>query len=355
MNTENTYYDWGKTLSYDADVTMVVGARGIGKTYGLRKTMVNGYIKHGYRFCEVTRTEKELPNVARDYFMKLQFNDEFPGYIFRVEGERAYIAKKPKSEDDKPQWDVIGYFCAMNSHQRYKKMTFINVHYIVMDEAILDIRDATHHYIRSEFSVLADLVDTVSRERPDSEAHPRVYLLGNALDLLNPYFERYHINTVPRYGYQWYDNKTFILHYCEPGSYEAEKKTKTVAGRMLSGLEETKANIDNQFMNANEDFIEDKPRYAKFVFGVVFNGKAYGIWYDWRSGLYHVNRKLLKGSPNVFAMTRADNTYNRVAAGYARDFLRNFAKNYYAGLIRYENVSVREGFLDAMVMFGVNK
>ena len=31
------YYDWHKTLSYNADVTMVIGARGIGKTYGLRK------------------------------------------------------------------------------------------------------------------------------------------------------------------------------------------------------------------------------------------------------------------------------------------------------------------------------
>ena len=28
------YYDWHKTLSYDADVTMVIGARGVGKTFG---------------------------------------------------------------------------------------------------------------------------------------------------------------------------------------------------------------------------------------------------------------------------------------------------------------------------------
>ena len=36
VDMELEFYNWQKTLSYNADVTMVIGARGIGKTYGLR-------------------------------------------------------------------------------------------------------------------------------------------------------------------------------------------------------------------------------------------------------------------------------------------------------------------------------
>ena len=34
------FYDWQKTLSYDADVTMVIGTRGVGKTFGLRTQFI---------------------------------------------------------------------------------------------------------------------------------------------------------------------------------------------------------------------------------------------------------------------------------------------------------------------------
>ena len=38
------FYDWHKTLSYDADVTMVIGPRGVGKTFGLRKQCIKDFL-----------------------------------------------------------------------------------------------------------------------------------------------------------------------------------------------------------------------------------------------------------------------------------------------------------------------
>ena len=58
------YYDWEKTLSYDADVTMVIGARGVGKTFGLRRQFIRDYLRHEWRFVEVTRYKNELSGVS---------------------------------------------------------------------------------------------------------------------------------------------------------------------------------------------------------------------------------------------------------------------------------------------------
>ena len=65
------YYDWNLTLSYDADVTMVVGARGIGKTYGLRLQFIRDFLKDGSRFVELTRHQKQLSDFTSTYFDRI--------------------------------------------------------------------------------------------------------------------------------------------------------------------------------------------------------------------------------------------------------------------------------------------
>ena len=74
------YYDWPKTFSYDADVTMVVGARGVGKTYGLRTQFIRDFLKDGSRFVELTRYKNELFGVANGYFDRVGKQAEFKDY-----------------------------------------------------------------------------------------------------------------------------------------------------------------------------------------------------------------------------------------------------------------------------------
>ena len=93
------YYDWNKTLSYDADVTMVVGSRGIGKTYGLRNQFVRDYINHQWRFVEVVRFQKELAGVSNGYFDRIDSNQEFAGKIFQTNNNMAFLADKPEERN----------------------------------------------------------------------------------------------------------------------------------------------------------------------------------------------------------------------------------------------------------------
>ena len=208
------YYDWGTTLSYDADVTQVVTLRGKGKTYGLRKQFVKDFLKDESRFVEVCRFKDEISDVMDGYFDKLIEKEEFPNHVFKTERKAAFIAKKPK-DGEKPQWKQIGYFVALSQMQRSKKKTFRNVYRIVLDESILDYHDRYHDYLPNEFSLLANIVDSCARQRAGEKRkhEPRVYLLANACDLMNPYFIRYGIKEEPNFGYSWHAGKTFLLHY----------------------------------------------------------------------------------------------------------------------------------------------
>lgn len=347
------YYDWNKTLAYDADITMVVGSRGIGKTYGIRKQCVRDFIRHEDRFTEIVRFKNEISGVSGGYFDRLESNEEFPDYIFMTNNNLAFIADKP-THNEKPDWELIGYFVAMSQAQQLKKHTFNKVKRFIFDEAILDKTDRFHHYLPREVSILANLIDTISRERADTEGtKPRAYLLGNALDVMNPYFVHYDVG-VPKKGFKWYGNKTMLLHYAEDAEYSQEKSTKTVAGRMLAGTEDGAIANQNTFARISDDFIMQKTSTAKFMFGVFYNGSTFGIWEDWRSGLYFVTKKIPNNTDKpIYALTLDDNKFNYVSARRAEAPLRYMAELHYIGCVRYQTIAIRERFKEVLKLFGV--
>lgn len=355
------YYDWHKTLSYDADVTMVIGPRGVGKTFGLRYQCIKDFLKDGSRFVEVVRFKTELSGVAEGYFNRLQDMPEFEDYVFKTDSRYAWIAKKPREVEEgekkeKPSWMLLAYFIALSDAQRMKKRTFDKVRRIIFDESILESTDRYHTYLPNEFGVLANLVDTVSRERADSVGiRPRVYLLGNACDLGNPYFAHYGVGTDLKFGYRWYNKKTFLLHYVEGGEYSREKLTGTVAGRMMQGTAVAKVAIDNAFLITSNEFVKTKPSRAKLMFGIICNGKRFGVWVDMRDGIYYVTNSIPKNTDRpIYALTAEDNRINYIAARTASRTLSYFKEMYYLNLIRYQTVQVKTDFYnEVLTKFGI--
>lgn len=350
------YYDWDKTLSYDADVTMVVGARGVGKTFGLRLQFVRDWLRDGSRFVEITRYKSEIPDVARNYFDRMEELGVFPGYVFRTDGKTAYIAERPEDSDGKPDWRVIGYFVALTEMQKSKKRTFTNVRRLLLDEATVNMSDRYHGYLPHEFELLANIVDSCTRERADDEMRrrPHVYLLSNACDLVNPYFVRYGIDTVPPEGYSWHDGKTFLLHYLRDAGYAEAKRTDTVAGRMLQGTAEERVASFNDFGNGHDDFVEPKPPYCDFHFGFVWRSERFGVWYDSLSGNFWVTGKIPNNThAPVFALSRADNRINLMMVKRSNRLLQQLVDLAMYNQLRFDTVGRRERFYEALSLFGI--
>lgn len=349
------YYAWGITFTYNADVTIVISRRGKGKTYGLRKQFVKDFLKDEYRFVEVCRYKDELSDVMNGYFDKLEEKHEYDNYIFKTEKKAAYIAERPKDEKEKPKWKQIGYFVALSQMQRSKKKTYSRVRRIMFDEAILDYQDRYHTYLPNEYSLLANVIDSCTREVPgQTVVKPNVYLLGNACDLMNPYFIRYKIKQEPNFGYSWHDQKTCLLHYVDPGDEADAKLNETVSGRMMRGTPEADVAARNRFSNAGTEFIGSKTSNAKFRFGVKYKNDMFGVWCDMHDGYYYVNDKVPKGAKMpVFALTASDHGVNYIGAKIAIKTLKPFAELYCMGLVRFETVSLREKMVHALSLLGI--
>lgn len=361
MAENGRYYDWNRTLSYNATINMVLSPRGFGKTYGLRKHFVKDFLAGKGRFAVIVRHTESLKGekgIQHGFFDKLQLNNEFPNHIFKVDGTTAYIARKPASDDVKPKWELIGYFVALTEMQDSKERTFVDVKNALFDEFIIDKR-TRKRYLPDEFSLFVHTLDSLARQEVDDTGHAiankmHVYLLGNACDLTNPYFIRWGINKQPNEGYSWYDGKFVLLHYAKDAAYQAGKRD-TIVGRLVAGTKEESLLIDNDFKIADSYNIAKKSSAAQFQYGIIYAGQEFGVWMDAGIGLIFVNDRIPKnsGSP-VMALTREDNTANYLQVRRGEKALKMLMDMYYADVLRFSTVGVREQFLTAMEMFGIH-
>lgn len=95
-----SYYSFSNVLSYGGVFNMVMGARGLGKTYGAKKIVIKNAINKGQQFIYLRRYKTELKGRA-SFFADIA--DEFPDEEFRVEGQ---FARRKVGE----RWETIGYF-----------------------------------------------------------------------------------------------------------------------------------------------------------------------------------------------------------------------------------------------------
>lgn len=343
------FYDWSKTFSFNADVTMVIAHRGRGKTFGLRAAALDDVLDHGYRFVEIARHQKELPPLMAGYFDKLQTLERFSQLEFRTEGHVGYY----REQGTKP-WKVACYFVALSEAQNAKKRTYAHVRKLIYDEALVE--PGTYlRYLPREYQTLINVVDTCTREiAGEPHVRPHLYMCANSCDMVNPFFIAWGIDTIPPFGYSWHMGKTVLLHYEKPGESAVEKASGTLAGRMASRTDEGVVAISNEFNVGTVDDIAPKPSGAKFWIGIVYRGDSFGVWTDFDEGYLYVTRKIPKGASKVYSLTRRDNTVNRLVGRRATPALRALCDAHYERVIRFDTIATREKLLDALAMFGVS-
>lgn len=356
------YYDWQPTLSYDADLTIVVAERNIGKTFGLREQFIRDYLQREERFAQVCRYRNSIAGIAAGFFDKIMLDtkdaklqewrdEEHP--CWRLENgiyQIGHVLENGKRTD----WRTMGFFTHLSVKQASKERTFAHVRRICMDEAIIEPEDLRYrNYMPDEWGNLASIVSSVAREQKGIGHKPNVYLLANAADIINPWFRKLRIATVPKYGKHWYRNKTVLLDYVDPSQYDRRDDTDTVAGRMLADHAGGSMASANVFENAHDAFIGKRTRGAQYECAFIYRGRVYAIWTDWSAGLSFVSSKWIEGAGNMYALTTRDNRPNYLAAKESRRAMSQMIERYGYGLLRFENVSLREGFAQMMRDFGI--
>lgn len=344
------WYDWDRTMSYGARITMVIGGKGIGKTLGLRHKALRRAVNRDDRFVEISRRTKSLPGIERNWAGKLELLDMVPeGYEYST---KSHILRGTCGDVSRD----LGYFASLNDLEDVKTGTYPGVQWVIMDEVLIDRRlNPTHHYKRGEWELLGKLIDSIVREdgRDSKRQKPRLFLLSNAVSLDNPYFRVLGIDRIPEYGYHWYLDKQFLLHFVDPHDYEGIGDG-TLSGIMLGAVDKRDESFNNRFADADTAFIEPRPSNLKFCYTLVYCGRKVGVWIERTDAarVYMDGRHMADGV--AYALTPDDARPDRITATRQSGMLKLLCNLYYAGRLIYSDVSTRALTLEMLAPYGLH-
>lgn len=176
------WVNWDYISSQPASFISVVGARGVGKTYGLFKKLV----LENKKFLYLRRLKTQLDLCTKEEgnpFKKINTDLGTNIYPFSSDGITTFRKGEKTGE-------LVAVGMALSVVANVRGIDFSDIDYIVFDEFIASDGERP---IKNEFKAFLNLYETVNRNR-ELEGKPAVkcFMLGNANTLVNPYFSSWH-------------------------------------------------------------------------------------------------------------------------------------------------------------------
>lgn len=325
MDLQKSYYNLNNILTYNRFLTMIVGGRGTGKSYAVKKMIINNFIKKKEEFVYIRRTKVELEKAATPEFFK-DIANEFPDTEFYIKGERMYI-----------NGEVAGYFIPLSGQAKYKSVPYPNVKTILFDEFI----DFNGRYLKNEIFTFLELISTIVRDRDDV----RCLLCGNNVSIINPYYTYFNIRpTGNRNIIVSKTNPEVILEIVNNTPQMNNRLKNSKFGRFIEGTSYGEYNINNKALNDNDNFIlKDKPLGSKFLFSLIYNNKEYGVWVSYEEGIYHINNQFNPNSFARYALQKKDHTDNVILLSNLRKQadIKNLILFFQYGQVYFNNLETK--------------
>ena len=313
------YYSLRKCLSYNRYLNILIGGRGIGKTYQLKKYVIEQYLKSKKQFVWLRRYKTEIKEATDGFFTKHKNN--YPDHKFEIKGKTAYI-----------DGEQAGRFIALTNADILKGSDdFSAVTTIVYDEFIIDNKSSFRRYLPNELRVFTDLQETIFRTRQDG----KVFMLANALSMVNPYCLAFGIkfNYTPLF-------KTDLI-YAEMLSTTNElafAKATTPQNKLATKyLPEYNDYANNEsFLNDDYSQIERKPKDSIQLFNIKTNNNIIYFFFASSSQALYACKT---GDPNTNPLTvNKIAESNRPHAGAELKKIKSFAV---VGRLFFENLQIK--------------
>ena len=186
MNEKNIYLNSGYLnfefiMNLNYPFTFIIGARGVGKTYG----GLDYIYKNRLKYIHLRRTQVQADLLSSSAFMPYKQLCVDNGWNIGVTGVAKNVAGLAEIENDETL-KPFGYICALSTFSNLRGFDASDIDVIFYDEFI---PETTAKPIKSEYETLLNVYETVNRNR-ELQGKPPVKLVccANSNTIDNPYF-----------------------------------------------------------------------------------------------------------------------------------------------------------------------
>lgn len=177
------FYSYNKIDEFNADFKIIFGSRGTGKSYGIKKKVIDNFFnsEEKEQFVIVRRFEADIKQkIAQTYFSDMAdyLAETYHSKIKYYQGQ-FWIKDLDEPDSGIKGARVCGYMMALNLTERYKSTAYPDVTTIAFEEYM----SMNNRYLSDEISLFNNFISTIVRKRKNVS----VYMLANAISRYNPY------------------------------------------------------------------------------------------------------------------------------------------------------------------------
>ena len=333
------YYDYSRVISYGAFLNILIGERGVGKTFGATDFVTSRFLKKDEQFGYIRRYKSDLKKSVPKFFDALIKENKYPDTDFKVKGDTFFINDKN-----------AGQAFPLSVAQDFKSSNFPNMTTLIFDEFNIE-EGQKKVYLRDEVEIFLNLIETIGRMRDNL----RIFMLGNATNLYtNPYFLYFDLSLPYGNDIKLFKDNLILVQYMKNDEYRKAKR-QTKLGKITGGTSFADYAIDNLPPTQNKNFVEKKSGTAKFSFAFSYKGDIFGVWFDYKLGKIYVSYDYDKNTPYLFACTLQDHKPNTMLISSLSNYYcwKEFSKNFKLGNVYYENAKIKYIVLELFKLINI--
>jgi len=329
---ENFWYDVNKTLSYNRLFNIIIGPRGSGKSYALKKLAIKNYLKKGWQFVYLRRYKEELDQTAESYFNDIIINNEFPDHKIEYNAGKYFVNDQ-----------LAGYAMALTKAKDYKSIAYPQVYLIIFDEFLIE-ENGYVRYLKNEVEQFLNFYMSIDRYRGCI-----VFFLSNAVTMINPYTIYWDLH-LP-YNSDIVCKGEILLQLVSNEAFIKDRKN-TRFGKLIEGTAFSDYAIENKFIADKKTFIAKKSEKATYYFTFKYGGQLYGVWVDYQEGKFYVSENIDPFFKICYTITNEDHEPNMILIRRANKAIlfKTFLDAYKDGIVYFENQKVKSVVMDIVKM-----
>jgi len=333
---KHPYYNYNRLLSRNGTYNFLVGGRGLGKTYGAKKKVINDFIKKGDQFIYLRRYKTELATARNTFWADIEH--EFPDYDFRSNGGLAQISPISERENKKREWATMGYFISLSTSQNQKSVAFPKVKTIIYDEFIIE--KGAIHYLPDESTIFNNFYSTVDRYQDKT----KVLFLANSVSIMNPYFIEYEIRPDQEKEFLSKEDGFIICHFPDSADFSLSVY-QTRFGRFIKNTEYADYAVGNTFDDNKDSMLGLKDSKSRYMFTLECRNGSFSVWLNMFNNEYYIQAKLPK-TQDIFTLIPDKMDTHKTLMSFTDRPLANLRNAFRKGDVYFDKPATRNTFTE---------
>jgi hypothetical protein len=339
------YYDGTKLLSMldlngaKPEIFICTSNRSAGKTTYFNRLIVNKFKKNKEKFMLIYRYNYELDDCADKLFKDIE-ELFFQGDTMTSKRKASGIFHELFLNEES-----CGYAISLNSADQLKKYShlFSDVERMLFDE----FQSETNHYCSDEIRKFVSIHTSVARGQGKQARYLPVYMIGNPVSIINPYYVELGISERLRDDTKFLRGDGYVL---EQGFVKSASQAQRESGFNKAFARNSYVAYSSQcvYLNDNKAFIEKPVGIGKYLCTLRYNGSDYGVREFAEAGCIYVDDKSDTSFRFKITVTTNDHEINYVMLKKNDMFLSTLRVYFEKGCFRFKDLKCKEAVLKAL-------